>query len=521
MQSSNPCALRLVNLDGTRKITTDLQVLQELFLQPQIKDKQVCVVSITGTFRQGKSFLLNFLLRYLDLKYKKKISVDKNWLSVGDSKLTGFEWRSGKERHTVGILIWSEIFLAELPSGEEIAIILLDTQGTFDNKTTKQHCAAVFAISTLISSVQIYNLKNQISQSDLEHMECFSGYGQLIAGQNSSEAPFQNVCFLIRDWQCPYENPYGVRGGRNYLEEFLDAPGQPHELRKQNANIRSLFKKINCFLLPHPGKKVATEISFRGELQDVSSEFVESVEELAPFLLSPENLVPKTVNGQRIKVGDLVHFVQSYCEHFMTGDLPKLESMFLATSAAHHSAVLAEAESQYKASMNSLVEQAEALEEIHLEAQHKLLKAEAVKFFQSKNMMGDDEMKKTCEAKLSQSIENSFVEYRKVNSMKLEKERQRREFGEKLKKTENEFHNKFEQQREKYDNIVEQQQSVISEAQKAQSELQNNVKDLQNQIDDLQRNEGDPILKGIAEIVQGATNVVAGVVTSPFRRLFK
>ena len=56
-----------------------------------------------------------------------------------------------------------------------------------------------------------------------------------------------------------------------------------------------------------------------------------------------------------------------------------------------------------------------------------------------------------------QSIENSFVEYRKVNSMKLEKERQRKEFGEKLKKTENEFHNKFEQQREKYDNIVEQQ----------------------------------------------------------------
>ena len=52
--------------------------------------------------------------------------------------------------------------------------------------------------------------------------------------------------------------------------------------------------------------------------------------------------------------------------------------------------------------MDSLVEQAEALEESHLEAQHKLLKAEAVKFFQSKNMMGDDEMKKACEAKLSQ-----------------------------------------------------------------------------------------------------------------------
>lgn len=69
-------ARKIVDLSGDTKITTNVDVLSEIFNHPDLKDKQVCVVSITGTFRQGKSFLLNFLLRYLNLKVSTET---KNW----------------------------------------------------------------------------------------------------------------------------------------------------------------------------------------------------------------------------------------------------------------------------------------------------------------------------------------------------------------------------------------------------------------------------------------------------------
>jgi len=85
--------------------------------------------------------------------------------------LDGFTWRGGSDRDTTGILMWSEVFKATLEDGEKVAIILLDTQGTFDSESTVKDCATVFALSTLLSSIQIYNLKFNIQEDDLQHLQ--------------------------------------------------------------------------------------------------------------------------------------------------------------------------------------------------------------------------------------------------------------------------------------------------------------------------------------------------------------
>lgn len=54
---------------------------------------QVSVISVAGTFRKGKSFLLNFFLRYLNASEEKRRSGD--WIYGGD-RLNGFSWRGGK-----------------------------------------------------------------------------------------------------------------------------------------------------------------------------------------------------------------------------------------------------------------------------------------------------------------------------------------------------------------------------------------------------------------------------------------
>lgn len=51
------------------------------------------VISVAGAFRKGKSFLLNFFLRYLGASEEKRRSGD--WIYGGDY-LDGFSWRGGK-----------------------------------------------------------------------------------------------------------------------------------------------------------------------------------------------------------------------------------------------------------------------------------------------------------------------------------------------------------------------------------------------------------------------------------------
>ena len=46
----------------------DEEALESVLLQPDIKNKKVVVVCVAGAFRKGKSFLLNFFIRYLDGK---------------------------------------------------------------------------------------------------------------------------------------------------------------------------------------------------------------------------------------------------------------------------------------------------------------------------------------------------------------------------------------------------------------------------------------------------------------------
>jgi hypothetical protein len=70
-------------------------------------------------------------------------------------KESSFRWRGGKERQTTGIWMWSEPFIRYTANKEKLAVLLMDTQGMFDNETSMTLTAQIFGLSTLVSSYQV------------------------------------------------------------------------------------------------------------------------------------------------------------------------------------------------------------------------------------------------------------------------------------------------------------------------------------------------------------------------------
>lgn len=110
-------------------------------------------------------------------------------------------------------------------SGEEMAVILIDTQGVCDTNTTVKDCTSIFALSVVLSSIQIFNVKQNIQGDDLSQLELFTEFGRLLSAEGSDGTsqnnlkPFQNLVYLVRDWAYPEEIPYGWDGGSEVLTE--------------------------------------------------------------------------------------------------------------------------------------------------------------------------------------------------------------------------------------------------------------------------------------------------------------
>ncbi|XP_077191538.1 atlastin-2 isoform X1 [Paroedura picta] len=391
----------------------DASALERVLLQEHIKDLNIVVVSVAGAFRKGKSFLLDFMLRYM---YNQSSS---SWIGGNHDPLTGFTWRGGCERETTGIQIWSEVFVIDKPNGTKVAVLLMDTQGAFDSQSTIKDCATVFALSTMTSSVQVYNLSQNIQEDDLQHLQLFTEYGRL-AMEEIYQKPFQTLMFLIRDWSYPYEHPYGLAGGKQFLEKRLQVKLHQHEeLQNVRRHIHSCFSNLGCFLLPHPGLKVATNPSFDGRLNDIDEDFKKELQNLVPLLLAPENLVEKEISGSKVTCRDLVQYFKAYIKIYQGEELPHPKSMLQATAEANNLAAVAGAKDTYNKGMEQVCGGDKPyIAPADLERKHQELKEVAIKQFRSIKKMGGEEFCHRYQDQLEEELDDIYANFVKHNDGK-------------------------------------------------------------------------------------------------------
>eukprot|EP00931_Biecheleriopsis_adriatica_P104802 TRINITY_DN79426_c0_g1_i1.p1 TRINITY_DN79426_c0_g1~~TRINITY_DN79426_c0_g1_i1.p1 ORF type:complete len:615 (+),score=145.25 TRINITY_DN79426_c0_g1_i1:110-1954(+) len=301
----------------------------------------VSIVAVMGTYRTGKSFLLDLLTRYLKKKAAKEAELEKarwaklsqeavgapngagpaeavqppvfsgpgmteaddgwkfgeddrqksappEWVLEGDStrihegsKLdensTGFKWRPGKEKCTQGIWLWSSPFVFTDKEGRKVAVLLMDTQGAWDDTMTKAQSATIFGLTALLSSKLIYNIQNRIEEDKLENMDYITTFAQTVCSDlPGKDAPFGHLELLVRDW-VNYEDGFSLSECKEHMSEHLDdhisETKVPQDAVPRVERLKSTFRSIDAWGLPHPGLKV-TKPTYTGELDVIDRDFM-------------------------------------------------------------------------------------------------------------------------------------------------------------------------------------------------------------------------------------------------------
>jgi len=399
--------------ENSSSFNLDLPRLNQVFLNPRVADMPVCIVSVAGAMRTGKSFLLDQMLKHLQTGHSSP--------DVSDGASEGFEWRGGMTRNTSGVHIWTEPFIVSR-GNEELAVFLMDTQGTFDYNTTVKENMTVFALSTMTSSLLMYNLMHVIREDHLQHLQLFTEYGRLALNQSGS-TPFQKLLFLVRDWHYPHDAPFGREGGKVVLDRLLETgEQQPLELKTLRNHIVSSFTDIDCYLFPYPGPKVAEDPDFNGSHDDMDPRFSKYLSEFISSSLAPYNLEPRRIAGKTVKSREMVDYFQKYLEIFNGDEIPEPKSIFNTTAEVANLHALNEAKDNYMsmmgASRNSLASQ--ALVDIELLTKHDESMKKSIQMFNEQSKFGGDEFAKYFHNLLLEEIREKFEYFKRLNDSKIQ-----------------------------------------------------------------------------------------------------
>lgn len=348
----------------------------------------VSIVSVMGSYRTGKSFLLDILMRYLrhkaksdqekrdidekiiqervdagfieeearkeahsmmshrrrheqenELKTRKAWTLAKNdeqkmeipsWLRHGDAKrisegtqdgdqAAGFEWRSGSEKVTQGIWMWTTPIVFEDEEGRKIGVLMMDTQGAWDNSLTKAQSATIFGLASLLSSKLIYNIQNRIEEDKIENLDYFSTFAQTACSQlPGAGSVFGRLQILIRDW-ANFEKGFSLddclEHMRMHHENHLTKQGVPADAAERVDRLETTFRSMETFGLPHPGLEV-TRPNYMGDIDSIDSDFIFLLDVFAQELFGKQFPEPSAPLGKALSVDSFYLHVLQLAEVF-------------------------------------------------------------------------------------------------------------------------------------------------------------------------------------------------------------
>ncbi|XP_070497773.1 atlastin-2-like [Chironomus tepperi] len=410
----------VLSFSDTKEVIVNYEELDRIFSHPEIQDRKVVILSVIGAFRGGKSFFLDYCLRFLYAHFpsisnpwKPNFIFEKNpnWMGDSNEPLTGFSWQAGSNRDTIGIVFWSDVFLHTIDrNGEKLAIFVMDTQGLYDNDSSTSDNNRIFGIGTLISSIQIFNVMARIQEDQLLNFQLATELTKFYGASKHpfTGCPFQNLLFLIRDWT-DEDYAYGIEGGKEYFDKiFMKTVSKNEELRKVRESIKNCFERIECCLLPHPGKTVAGKKSYNGRISDMDEEFHDEIRNIIEYILLPDNMIRKKMNSQELTSMEMKKFIFDYFKLYQSEDIPITPTIFEQTVKNKMEILIEECVEDYKL---AVYRNKDLVKDQTFETIHKMCKARALKLYDDTKKLGFDKHIEFYRAELEQNIEKVSKEF--------------------------------------------------------------------------------------------------------------
>lgn len=385
------------------------------------RTKKISVISLLGQYRTGKSFLLDLMLLRLN-----SIGDEKWWRSEmkgEDHHL--FTFRKQRDRVTTGIWFYSKPFV-----NGETTIILMDTQGLFDLETPMEINKSIFSISTLLSSYQIFNVQNRISEDGLQQLEFFTEFARSAIKLNNKNSKkkidvesfkFQRLEFLIRDWTHYEEDDLTFEVCQKNMMDFLKKTFK-RNTHDDGMRIRvmSMFEEIVCFGLPHPGSCVEKK-DWDCNLKDLEPCFVKLIRAYFNDIFNHPVEKKPLFPGQIMSPELLKSYIISFVEVFQSGQLPKAMNLSKAFARSIHLNAKEKAFYLYNKKMEFFSNTNEYFNEECLKKLHNKSTKECLKIFEARSQYGKQENRLETLKELKIFLNDQFKKFEKINKNRMPK----------------------------------------------------------------------------------------------------
>ena len=293
-----------VQLIETGTDGNDLILIKKALDKIKKETRPVVVITIIGTQRTGKSYLMNRLMGRSD----------------------GFPLGSTMEAKTKGFWLWS----GDFPGNSNYAMVLIDVEGLADPmKGSPEHDLKLFTLSLLASSMFIYNTMGNIDANSLNGLHLATKMVDLMIEKDAKDETinfgkhFPHFVFAIRDHFLELQVDGESVSSDEFLEHCLKEKVTPKNCPKDtqtnidNYNklretLRKFFPSRNCLVFPRPADdENMTKLDQISE-SELKPKFVEEAEKFVDFVMS--HAKPKQIKGSPLNGKSFALMFENFLE---------------------------------------------------------------------------------------------------------------------------------------------------------------------------------------------------------------
>ena len=163
-----------------------------------------------------------------------------------------------------------------------------------------------------LSIRDLMSLTQQQQQQPISLIDAIREKEEEMRLKRQQEAPFQQLDFLVRDWQ-NFTDEDDMEGCLREIDSYKDSfftERSAEDLKTTRDQINNCFQKLGVFLLPNPGKEVMRK-TYNGDIHAVNKNFLVLlgfyIEHIFQTCLMPKVINKEVLNAEDFEAYDNVY----------------------------------------------------------------------------------------------------------------------------------------------------------------------------------------------------------------------